>query len=354
MGRFMMVDSRALSKDGFAMPAEWEAHNACYIAWPCRPRTWRGFYAEAKATYAAVARAVSRFEPVVMLASPPLVGEVRDSLGPEFEIVAMELDDSWIRDNGPIFVRRPDGQRAVVNFRFNGWGRKFPWENDNEVPVRLAERLGLRRYDAPMVLEGGAISVDGKGTLLTTEQCLLNANRNPCMSRARIERLLADYLGIRKVIWLGRGLKGDVTDGHVDGVACFAAPGVVVAAYPTDLSDPNRAALADNLARLETATDAKGKSIEVVTLPQPRPRTWHGLPLTPTYVNHYLTNGAVIVPTFGILEDRIALATLRALHPGREVVGVRATNLELGGGAVHCITLQRPIGRGGNRPGQGG
>jgi len=344
MARSMRVDSRTPFGDGFSMPAEWEAHDACYMAWPCRPESWQGFYAEAKAFYAAVARAVGQFEPVVMLASPHLVREARDSLGPEIEVIAMEMDDSWIRDNGPFFVRRTGGERAVVNFQFNGWGMKFPWRKDNLVPVRLAKRLGLYRYDAPVVLEGGAISVDGEGTLLTTEQCLLNSNRNPSLSRAQMEHLLADYLGIRKVIWLGCGLKDDITDGHVDGVACFAAPRVVVAAYPTDSSDPNRKALAENLALLETATDAKGKSIEVMKLPQPRPRTFHGLALTPGYVNHYLTNGGLIVPMFGIPEDRVALATLRTLHPDREVVGVHAAYLELGGGSVHCITQQRPVG----------
>jgi len=347
MGRSMTVDSRTPSKAGFAMPAEWEAHDACYMSWPCRPETWQGFHEEAKATYVAVARAVRRFEPVIMLAPPSRVREARDSLGPDDEVVPMELDDAWIRDNGPIFVRRPDGRRAVVNFRFNGWGGKAPWRKDDEVPVRLAERLGMRRYDAPMVLEGGAISVDGEGTLLTTEQCLPSRNRS--MSRARIERVLADYLGIRKVIWLGRGLKGDFTGGHVDGVAGFAAPRVVVAAHAAAPSDPNRAALADNLVRLGSATDAKGRSIEVVTLPQPRPRTWQGLPVTPGYVNHYIANGGVVVPTFGISEDAAALATLRVLHPGREIVGVPARYLEFGEGSVHCITQQRPGGRGGTK-----
>lgn len=324
------------------MPAEWEPHDACYMAWPCRPETWLGLYAEAKAAYAGVAAAIGRFETVVMLAPPALVGEARSSLPAGVEVISVELDDSWVRDCGPIFVRRAGGDRAIVHFRFNGWGGKFPWTRDDRVSARISEQLGLRRYDAPMVLEGGAISVDGAGTLLTTEQCLLNPNRNPSLSRGQIEKVLLEFLGARKVVWLREGLKDDLTDGHVDGVASFTAPHVVTAAYPEESSDPNHGALADNLARLEAATDAKGHAIEVVKLPQPRPRTFRGIPLTPGYVNHYFANGGLIVPTYGLPEDREALDILRALHSDLEVVGVPATHIEIAGGSVHCITQQRP------------
>ncbi len=325
------------------MPAEWEPHNACYMAWPCRPETWFGYYAEAKAGYAQAAHAIARFEPVIMLAPAGLVQEASESIGPGIEVQEMDIDDSWVRDNGPIFVRREDGRIAAVKFRFNGYGNKFlPYDKDAKVPERLAEGLGMVRYDAPIVLEGGAISVDGQGTLLTTEQCLRNPNRNPELSREEIEGILADYLGARRVIWLGRGLEGDVTDGHVDGIACFARPGLVLAAYSDDPSDPNHAALAENLARLETSTDAKGRSLEIVKLPQPRYVDLHGRAVITSYLNHYIANGGVVVPIYDLPEDGKALETLRSVYPGREVVGVPGTYLQVGGGAVHCITQQQP------------
>lgn len=340
-----MVELRTPREDGFAMPAEWEDHAACYVSWPCREATWHGHAREAKRAYAEVIAAIKRFEPVTVLSDPSTLAEARSTLGPDVDVLDVELDDAWIRDNGPFFVRRSDGRVAAVRFRFNGWSGKFPHLRDELAPVRVAEHLGMRRYDASLVLEGGAVSVDGQGTLLTTEQCLLNPNRNPHLSRGGIEAALAEYLGIRKVIWLGRGQAGDLTDGHVDGVAAFAAPGVVLAAYTADASDPNHAALAENLARLETATDSRGRSLEVVRLPLPAARSLLGVPITPGYANHYLANGGLVAPTYGIPEDQVALDILGTVHPGREVVGVDARYLELGGGAVHCITQQRPAGR---------
>jgi agmatine deiminase len=327
------------------MPAEWEDHAECYVSWPCREETWRGHAREAKRAYAEVIMCLRRFERVTALSDPSTLGEARSTLDPGVDVLEVELDDAWIRDNGPFFVRRPDGRVAAVRFRFNGWGGKSPHLRDERVPVHLAEHLGMRHYDAPLVLEGGSVCVDGRGTLLTTEQCLLNPNRNPGMSRERIEASLAEYLGIRKVIWLGRGQAGDLTDGHVDGVAAFAGPGLVVAAYTPDASDPNYTALTENLGRLETATDSRGRSLEVVKLPQPRDRLLHGVPITPSYANHYLANGGLVAPTYGIREDRVALGILGIVHPDREIVGVDARYLEVGGGAVHCITQQRPTGR---------
>ncbi len=330
--------------DGFAMPAEWEDHAACYVSWPCREATWHGHLREAERAYAEVIAALQRFEPVTVLCDPSTRNAARSALGPDVEFLEVELDDAWIRDNGPIFVRRPDGRVAAVRFRFNGWGGKFPHGRDELAPIRVAASLRMRRYDAPLVLEGGSISVDGEGTLLTTEQCLLNPNRNPGMSREEIEAALGEYLGIRKVIWLGRGQAGDLTDGHVDGVAAFAAPGLVLAAHTPVVPDPNHAALADNLARLETATDSRGRSIETVHLPMPPARSLHGVPITSSYANVYFANGGVVMPMYGIREDRDALDVLRSVCPNREVVGVDARYLELGGGAVHCITQQRPAG----------
>jgi agmatine deiminase len=326
------------------MPAEWSLHAGCLISWPCREPTWHGQFEDAKRAYSAVIEAIDRFDPVTVLADPATAQEARRRLGPGARIIEVALDDSWARDNGPIFLCKDDKTLALANFRFNGWGNKQPCEKDNGLPVILAECLRIRRYDVPMVLEGGAISVDGDGTLLTTEQCLLNANRNPGMSRKEIEEVLASYLGIRKVVWLPRGVENDMTDGHVDGVAGFAMPHVVLVAHTKDDSDPNYRNLDENMARLQSATDAKGRSMEIVKMVQPRPLMIGGIPVTPSYVNLYFANGAVIFPSYGIREDVLAYETLASLFPEREIVGVRCEHIGVGGGDVHCITQQLPAG----------
>jgi agmatine deiminase len=333
------------AEDGFSMPAEWDPHAGCLISWPCREHTWHGHFEDAKRAYSSVIKAINGFDPVTVLADPATAQEARIRLGHDASIAEVALDDSWARDNGPIFVRREDNGLALANFRFNGWGNKQPSERDNRLPVFLSERLRTRRYDAPMVLEGGAISVDGEGTLLTTEQCLLNANRNPGLSREAVEQILAGYLGIGKVVWLARGVEDDMTDGHVDGVAGFAKSRVVLAAHTGDRSDPNFSNLAENLARLESATDARGRSLEVVRMVQPRPMSVGGVSITPSYVNLYFANGAVVFPTYGIREDNSARETLASLFPEREIVGVRCEHISIGGGDVHCITQQIPEGK---------
>ncbi len=331
--------------DGFAMPAEWEPHSRCYISWPCKESTWHGYFARTKSAYRQVIEAISRFEPVTVLATRRTIDEARTVLREGTDILEMELDDSWLRDNGPIFVKDGDSRVAIVKFGFNAWGDKFPpFDKDELVPIHLAKHLRMRCYSAPLILEGGSISVDGEGTLLTTEQCLLNKNRNPDLTRRHIERRLGEFLGVKKVIWLGRGVEDDVTDGHVDGVASFAGRGVVIAAHTKDASDPNHAALEDNIARLESATDFKGRSIEVIRITQPRPRDVSGIHITPCYTNHYIANGGVVAPTYGIKEDASALDTLRSAYPNREIAGVNCIHIEVGGGAVHCITQQMPAG----------
>jgi len=340
-----MTKSRTPSEDGLVMPAEWTPHAGCYITWPCKEETWHGYIQEAKKSYAEVINAVNRFEPVTVLADPSVAAEARKKLGKKIEITEVRLDDSWSRDNGPIFVTSKDGGVALVNFRFNGWGKFTPYEHDNELPIFLSERLKMKRYDAPMVLEGGSITVDGEGTLIATEQCLLNPNRNPQLTREGIERNLASYLGAKKVIWLGRGLIGDLTDGHVDAIASFVSPKLAIAAYTEDESDLNSGALRENMDRLLSATDAKGRSIEIVKIKQPKEFDFQGHRMTPYYCNNYIANGGVVAPIFGIPEDKLALDMLKSVYPGREVVGIKAGYLEIGGGAAHCITQQRPKGR---------
>jgi agmatine deiminase len=337
---------RTPAEVGFSMPAEWKSHRACYISWPCKPETWFGHEARAKAAYAAVANAISRFEPVIVLTPRRLLAEARHHLGREVQVEEMDLDDAWIRDNGPIFVRSPNGNLAAVGFRFNGWGERFvPYSRDARVPEVLASRLGLPLYRAPLVLEGGAIAVDGEGTVLTTESCLLNPNRNPGMTKESIEEALRSYLGVRKVLWLRQGMHHSQVDGHIDGIAAFARPRTVIAGAVEDPSDPNHTILRENRERLGTETDARGRPLEVLDLPFPTLRQLDGLRVAATYMNFYIANGGIVAPVFGDRVDRAALDRLRTIFPDREVAGVRSEHIAVGGGVIHCITQQLPAGR---------
>ncbi len=285
--------------DGFRMPPEWGPHQATLMAWPTRTRQafWGPLFDRAKADYAAVAQAVTAFEPVIMVCNPGEANEVRDRCGAGVETLEIPLDDSWLRDSGPVFVRDQRGQVAMVHFRFNAWGGKYrPWDNDAGAPKAIAAHLGVRRYEAPFVLEGGAFLVDGDGTLLTTEGVLLNPNRNPGLSRAQIEGMLADYLGAEQVIWL-RAYPDRDTDGHIDGIAQYVGPGRVLLEAPADPSNHN-----------------------------------------------YLANGAVIMPVAGVPQDQQARARIAAAFPDREIVCVPGAVLEYGGGGPHCITQQIPAG----------
>jgi agmatine deiminase len=323
------------------MPAEWERHQATLMEWPTVTRTafWGELFDRAKADFATVANAVADFEPVLMIADPEQLVEARSMLREDVQILPIPIDDSWMRDNGPIFVTDGHGRVALVQFRFNAWGEKYlPYERDAAVPEHLAAHFGMRRYEAPMILEGGSFFVDGEGTLLTTEQCLLHPNRNPGMTRDEIERTLGDYLGVSEVIWLGTGHPLDRdTDGHVDAIAQYVRPGAVLLDVPADPSDPYHANGQENLARLKAARDAAGRSIEVVAFEA-------GTPSSTAYMNHYLVNGGVIVPADGEPNDISALEQIAAAYPDREVVTVPGRTILAGGGGPHCITQQVPVG----------
>jgi agmatine deiminase len=328
-------------EDGFAMPAEWAPHQACLMEWPTQTRAalWGELLDEAKRDYAAVARAIAAFEPVIMVADPAQAGEAHDHCGSGIEILPVPIDDSWMRDNGPIFVADPRGRLALVHFRFNAWGERYlPYDRDAQVPAAIAAHLGVRRYAAPFVLEGGSIFVDGEGTLLTTEQCLLNPNRNPALSRAEIERGLRDYLGAEAVVWLGLGHSADRdTDGHIDGIAQYVRPGVVMIHAPGGPADPDHDRGRDNVRRAARAADARGRRLEVIEFDCPSPG---GI----SYLNFYLPNGGVVVPVAGSPEDDAALAQIAAVFGDREIVPVPGSTLNEGGGGPHCITQQIPAG----------
>jgi agmatine deiminase len=327
-------------EDGLSMPAEIAPHAATYMEWPTRVELWGDLFERAKLDYAEVANAIAAFEPLVMVTDPDQADEARSFLTAGVEILPIPIDDSWMRDNGPIFVTDGDGGVALVQFRFNSWGEKFlPYDRDADVPKHVAEHLGMRRYEAPMVLEGGSFFVDGEGTLFTTEQCLLNPNRNPSMTREQIEETLRAYLGVDAVIWLGEGHSTDRdTDGHIDGVLQVVRPGVVMLLAPADPQDPDHDPGADNVRRLRVARDARGRAIEVIPFDP-------GVPNGLSYMNFYLCNGGAIVPVVGREEeDDPALGQIGAAFPDREVVAVPGWTIHEGGGGPHCITQQLPVG----------
>ena len=338
-----MSDQQVLTPKaaGFSMPAEWEPHEATLMAWPLEADYWQGRAQEARQEWAGVARAIADFEPVIMVCNPGDEASVRDLCGAQVEILPIPIDDSWMRDSGPIFVRNADGQVAAVSFRFNAWGERLPeWGKDDAMPYAVAKHLGVKIFSAPFVLEGGAILTDGQGTLLTTEMCLLNPNRNPDMTKEQIEQGLCDYLGVDKVVWLPNGFSSDVgpvaTDGHVDGVAHYVEPGKILLLVPDDADDADYELGRANLERLNEARDARGRSIEAVHL--------RGADGKNCYPNCYVANGVVIVPEVGLPEDAEGIAQIAAAFPDHETIGVPAATIGFGGGGPHCITQQVPVG----------
>jgi agmatine deiminase len=337
---------RTPRSDGLSMPPEFGEHRACLMAWPTTTRRdfWGEFFEPAKDDYATVARAIAEFEPLTMICEPGKADEVRNRCGSAVDILELPIDDSWIRDSGPIFVTDGAGGVAIADFRFNSWGEKYaPWDKDAEVTARLASHLGMRRYATEFVLEGGSFFVDGEGTLLTTEQCLLHPNRNPSMTREDIERHLCEYLGISAVIWL-QAFEDRDTDGHVDGIAQIVRPGTIVLETPTDPTNHNFEHAKANIEHLERVRDAAGRTIEVLGL---APTAWvrvGDLDVEIPYANFYLPNGGVVVPTGGVPQDREAIERLGGIFPDREVVPVPGAVLAFGGGGPHCITQQVPVG----------
>lgn len=351
---------------GYRMPAEWEPHEATWIAWPHNREDWPGKFAPVPWVYAEIVRLLSRVERVnIVIKGKKAKAKAAEQLllhGVDLDRVEFfkaPTDRVWLRDSGPTFVVNdrpgvePADRVATIDWRFNAWAKYDNHHDDDRLPRRIAKRLGLKRWvpraevDGELirvVLEGGAIDVNGRGTLLTTEECLLDEvqARNPRLDRAGIERAFADYLGIRNVIWLGRGIIGDDTHGHVDDLARFVDPRTVVTVIERRESDPNFEPLQDNLRRLHEARDQDGQPLRVVTLPMPSPVTFEGQILPASYANFYIANGLVIVPTFNDPADREALNTLASVFPGREVVGIHAVDLVLGLGTLHCLSQQQP------------
>ncbi len=362
------------------MPAEWEPHAATWIAWPHNADDWPGRFEPIPWVYAEIVRQLTRVEQVqIVVNSAQLEAEahkVLASVGVDLHQVSFHrwpTDRVWTRDSGPIFIRRDDhssGKRlgrparrsefgdlscpfAITHWHFNAWAKYSNWQKDSRLPGYIATLLRLPTWQPTIVvkgeqhrvvLEGGSIDVNGHGTLLTTEECLLSAEqaRNPDLDRRCLEAVFADYLGIRKVIWLNNGIAGDDTHGHVDDIARFVGPSTVVAAVEKDRKDVNFAPLAENLARLHAATDQDGRPLRVVELPMPEPIFYEGTRLPASYANFYIANGLVLVPVFNDANDRIALDVIAALLPTRKVVPIYCRDFIWGFGAIHCATQQQP------------
>ena len=353
------------ARDGFRMPAESDPHAGCWMLWPERPDNWRRQARPAQQAFAAVATAISRFEPVTVGVSASHFAGARAQLPTRIRVVELSHDDAWMRDVGPTGLLNEAGELRGIDWPFNAWGGfegglYASWGLDDQVARKVLEIEGAARYRAPMINEGGAIHVDGDGTALVTEQCLLNRNRNPDLSRSRIERHLRDYLGVSCIVWLGQGVFNDETDGHIDNLACFVRPGEVCVTWSDEPRDPQHAISSDALERLRAARDARGRRLRVHKLPAPGPlhmtlreasgiQPQRGSParvagwrLAGSYVNFYLANGGLVMPLLDPRTDRAAARVLKRVFPDRKVVGVPAREILLGGGNIHCITQQVP------------
>lgn len=379
----------------YQMPPEWQRHQRTFVAWPVQDSmVYPGNYAQVARGYQDIIRAIAEFEPVTVITNPDETAQVHQFItaadttwpsaagdstadnawpsaaggsspdqpiipipGPAtqtspaqplfpIDCLAIPHNDAWLRDNGPTFVVNQAGELAGVNWRFNAWGGKYaPWDLDDQVAPAILANSRTPRFDAPLVMEGGSLHVDGEGTLLTTEECLLNPNRNPGLSRARIESYLQQYLQVSRVIWLKRGLSGDETDGHVDNIACFAAPGAIIIQVCDDPADENYAITQENLAILSQATDARGRPLTIIPIPQPPRRDYQGKRLTLSYLNFYLVNDGLILPVFGgdaAATDQEAARILAGLFPGRRIRPVNGLAIIAEGGNVHCTTQQMP------------
>lgn len=333
---------------GFRMPAEWEPHEATWLAWPHNSGDWPGRFAPIPWVYAEIVRKLAGCERVRILArhedEEHAAARILGKAGVNMDAVEFHrfpTDRVWIRDYGPIFIKNRGDRVAITNWRFNAWAKYGNWKQDNAVPSAVTRALNVRQWEPGLVLEGGSIDVNGRGVLLTTEECLLSPvqARNPGLERRHIEKALSEYLGIREVVWLRNGIQGDDTHGHVDDLARFVSPDTIVIASEPDKSDANYEPLRENLAML------RKHPFRIVKLPMPAPLIFNGQRLPASYANFYMANGILLVPTFNDANDRIALNLLARLCPERRVVGINCIELIWGLGALHCMTQQQPSGR---------
>ena len=354
-------------KDGFRMPAEFEPQKQIWMLWPERPDNWRDGAKPAQKVFANVAKAISEFEPVTMCVSPAQYAHARNVLPPEIRVVEMTSNDAWIRDCGPTFVVNDKGEVRANDWSFNAWGGLFdglyfPWDQDDLVAQKVCDIEGVDTYRTPdFVLEGGSIHVDGEGTLLTTKMCLLSEGRNPDMTQQEIEEMLKEHLNLEKIIWITDGIDPAETNGHIDDVACFVRPGEVACIWTDDPEHPFYEQAQTAYKELSEATDAKGRKLKIHKLClTKKPCLLHGADTIEaiegtipredgevaiaSYMNFLIVNGGIILPQYGDENDRLAIEQVQAMFPERKVVGVRTEEVAFGGGNIHCITQQQPLG----------
>jgi len=356
-----VTNSQTPKAQGFRMPAEWDRHQATWLAWPHNPEDWPGKFQPIPCLYAEIVRLLARNEQVHIVVedqkAEQRIAGMLERAGANLDNVSLHpwpTDRSWTRDTGPIFVRSAEGKVGLTDWLFNGWAKYSNCQLDNQLPGRVASLLDLPSWQPffqnengtklRLVLEGGSIDTNGAGTLLTTEECLLSEvqQRNPGVSREQLESAFHDYLGIDQVLWLNRGIAGDDTHGHVDDITRFVGPTTIVTAVEPDTTDANHAPLAENLARLKSARTPDGKQFTIVELPMPRPVVFRGQRLPASYANFYIANGQVLIPTFHDPNDRVALNLLAELFPDREAIGIHSVDLVWGLGTLHCMTQQQP------------
>lgn len=335
---------------GYRMPAEWEPHRATWLSWPHKEASWPGKLDVILPVYARFVAELARSEPVfINVNDAEMERQARALLAAagakgEISFLHFPTDDAWCRDHGAIFVVRDESERlAATDWGYNAWGGKYPpFDRDNQIPRLMAEQLGVPRFEGGMILEGGSIDVNGQGLLLTSEQCLLNPNRNPDLSQAEIEQRLRDFLGVEKILWLGEGIVGDDTDGHIDDIARFVAPDTVLTTVEEDPADENFPILQENLRRLELMSDLAGRPLNILTVPMPPPVIYADQRLPASYVNFLIANRVVLVPFFNHPNDERAAEVLRRCFPDRRVVGIDCTDIVWGLGAWHCLSQQVP------------
>jgi agmatine deiminase len=345
-----LTDRPTPSARGFRMPAEWEPHRGTWLSWPHKEASWPGNFGPIPGIFAQMVGEIARGEEVhINVAGEAMEQQARfvlDDAHVDTHHIFFHhhpTNDAWCRDHGPIFVQRDGGEQLILDWGYNAWGNKYPpFDQDDVIPSRIGSELGLPVEHPGMILEGGSIDVNGSGTLLTTEACLLNRNRNPQLSRAEIETRLRAFLGVRKVLWLGDGIAGDDTDGHIDDLTRFVDATTVVTVVEDDPNDDNHVPLRENLDRLRAMTDQDGAPLRIVELPMPAPLWYEGQRLPASYANFYIANTVVLMPGYDAARDDIAGERLQALFPTREVITIDCRELVWGLGAFHCLTQQWP------------
>lgn len=361
----MQLSKYSAAQQGFRMPGEFEPHDGCWMLWPQRSDVWRLKAHPAQKAFVEVACAIAKSEDVTVAVSDQQYDRARSMLPNYIKVIEISSDDAWMRDVGPSFLVDDKGGLAAVDWKFNAWGGHngglYPdWAKDSRVAQKVCELTSVNRFEAPLVLEGGSIHVDGQGTLITTRECLLNSNRNPKLNQQEIEQLLRDYLNVETIIWLDQGTVEDETDGHVDNLCCFVEPGVVALHWCDDINDPQHEVSKDALRILSQSKDAQGRSIKVVKLPHPGPlfvseEEAQGIDTMPgsqprnagqrlagSYANFYIANKHVVFPKLDPTQDDLAEQVLADCFPDHEVIGIPAREILLGGGNIHCITQQQP------------